>query len=366
MLNVQFRGCSLPNNLLEDRKFYRPQLDVVRFLAFLAVFGHHVLPRTGAHNVFLKTCANAMAFGLSLFFVLSAYLITLLLIRERDQTGSIHLMPFYTRRMLRIWPLYLLGISIGILRALLHGVFLQQKTWFIAALLLSGNLIYPGTILMSHLWSISIEEQFYLFFPSACRNFGRRGMLLFALLLLALANGSLIHFGHVHADLDVRVWFSSFVQFEMFAAGILLALLDPYLPRCSGPTSLLAVASALSLWLLAEGLFHLKTIGSTAQSASSLCVGYAMVAVACCLFIVALQGLPSPKPMVYSGKISYGLYVFHIPAIALVTSRLPLYWTGAVVSLALAYGLAALSYRFFEKPFLLLKQRYELVPARAI
>src|ERR1700712_1297411 len=149
--------CSLPNTMRKNSNFYRPQLDVVRFLAFLAVFGHHVFPRTGAHNAFLEMSANAMAFGLSLFFVLSAYLITLLLIREGDQTGSIHLMKFYTRRMLRIWPLYLLGISIGILRALLHGVFQQQKTWFIAALLLSGNLIYPGTILMSHLWSISIE-----------------------------------------------------------------------------------------------------------------------------------------------------------------------------------------------------------------
>ncbi len=203
----------------------------------MAVFGHHVLPRTGAHNVLLKTAADSMGFGLCLFFVLSAYLITLLLVRERERTGSIHLVPFYKRRILRIWPLYLLGISIGVARALIHGVFMEQKTWFIAALLLSGNLIYPGAILMSHLWSISIEEQFYLFFPSACRNFGRRGMVLFAILLIVLANGSLIHFGHVHADLDVRVWFSSFVQFEMFAAGILLALVDEHLPRWSRTVS---------------------------------------------------------------------------------------------------------------------------------
>ena len=363
---VRVGHVRLQNDRRENRQFYRPQLDVVRFLAFLAVFGHHVLPRTGAHNAFLKMCANAMAFGLSLFFVLSAYLITLLLIRERDKTGSIHLLPFYTRRVLRIWPLYLLGIGIGILRALLHGVFQQQRTWFIAALLLFGNLIYPGTILMSHLWSISIEEQFYLFFPSACRNFGRRGMLLFAVLLLALANGSLIHFGHVHADLDVRVWFSSFVQFEMFAAGILLALVDSYLPRWSTSGSLLAIAGSFTLCLLAEGVFHLKTIGAVAQSSPSLCLGYAMVAMACCVFIVALQRLPSPKPMVYSGKISYGLYVFHIPAIALVTSRVPMYWMGALLSLVVAYGLAALSYRFFEKPFLLLKRRYEFIPARAV
>ena len=338
----------------------------MRFLAFLAVFGHHVLPRTGAHSTLLKTASDAMAFGLSLFFVLSAYLITLLLVRERDQTGSIHLVPFYTRRMLRIWPLYLLGIGIGIVRALLHGVLQQQKTWFIAALLLSGNLIYPGAILMSHLWSISIEEQFYLFFPSACRNFGRRGMLLFALLLICLANGSLIHFGRVHADLDVRVWFSSFVQFEMFAAGILLAVAESHLPRWSRLGSGIALGGALLLWFLTAGAFHLKTIGAVAQSATSLCTGYALVAVACCLLIVAVQGLPSPEPLVYSGRISYGLYVFHIPAIALITSHVPAAWMGAVLSLGVAYGLASLSYRYYEMPFLLLKRRFELIPTRAV
>ena len=347
------------------KSFYKPQLHVVRFIAFLAVFGHHVLPRTGSHHKLVETAANAMGFGLSLFFVLSAYLITLLLLRERDVTGSIHLLPFYKRRILRIWPLYLLGIGIGIVRALIHGVFLEQKTWFIAALLLSGNLVYPGTILMSHLWSISIEEQFYLFFPSACRSFGRRGIFLFAVFLIAIANGSLIHFAHVHADLDVHVWFNSFVQSEMFAAGILLALTETHLPRWRTLTSASAAAGCVGLWLTAAGAFHLKTMGANATSATGLCAGYALVALACCVFIVAVQGLPSPAPLVYSGKISYGLYVFHIPAIAIVTSRVPFY-LGAVLSLVVAYGIASLSYRYFETPFLLMKRRFELIPARAV
>lgn len=347
-------------------RFYRPQLDVVRFCAFLAVFGHHTLPRTGPYSRWLTTAADAMGFGLSLFFVLSAYLITLLLLRERDATGSIHLLPFYKRRALRIWPLYLLGIGIGVARAVNHGVFLQQKTWFIAALLLSGNLVYPGTILMSHLWSISIEEQFYLFFPSACSSFGRRGMLLFALVLIVAANVTLIYFAHIHADLDVRVWFSSFVQFEMFAAGILLALADSHLPPWSRSMSALAIVAAGGLWMFAAGACHLKTTGAVATTVSSLCLGYALVAIACCIFIAALQGLPAPAPVVYSGKISYGLYVFHLPVIALMSARLPTYTAGMAASLILTYGFAALSYHYFEQPFLQMKRRYELVPSRAV
>lgn len=346
-------------------RFYRPQLDVVRFCAFLAVFGHHTLPRTGNHARWITTAADAMGFGLSLFFVLSAYLITLLLLREREQTGSIHLVPFYKRRVLRIWPLYLLGIGIGVVRAVGHGVFLQQKTWFIAALLLSGNLVYPGTILMSHLWSISIEEQFYLFFPSACRTFGRRGMLLFALVLIVVANVTLVHFAHIRADLDVQVWFSSFVQFEMFAAGILLALADKHLPRWTTGTSMVAVSGAVLLWVGSTAEFHLKATGAFASSPLGLCLGYATVALACCLFLVAVQGLPAPAPMVYSGKISYGLYVFHLPVIALISARFPTYALGVLVSLVLTYGVAAISYRYFEMPFLQIKRRLELIPTRA-
>ncbi len=127
-----------------------------------------------------------------------------------------------------------------------------------------------------------------------------------------------------------------------------------------------AVVGAIGLLLLTSALFHLKTMGSTARSASSLCLAYVIVAFACCLIIVALQGLPSPEPLVYSGRISYGLYVFHIPAIALVTSRVPMAWMAAPLSLAVAYGLAAISYRYFETPFLLLKRRFELIPTRAV
>ena len=345
-------------------RFYRPQLDVVRFCAFLAVFGHHTLPRSGPYPKILTVSVDALGFGLSLFFVLSAYLITLLLVREREATGSIHLAAFYKRRVLRIWPLYLLGILIGVFRAYNHGVLDQQKTWFIAALLLSGNLVYPGTILMSHLWSISIEEQFYLFFPSACRSFGRRGMFLFALLLIAVANITLVHFAHGRANLDVQVWFSSFVQFEMFAAGILLALADDLLPRWNTLFSALAIVGSVSLWILAAGFFHLKTMDATAKSAGGLCLGYVVVAMACCLFLVAAQGLPSPKPLVYSGRISYGLYVFHIPAIALISARVSSYTAGVFLSLIATYGLAAASYHYYEMPFLQWKRRFELIPTR--
>ncbi|WP_047497528.1 acyltransferase [Terriglobus sp. TAA 43] len=339
--------------------FYRPQLDVVRFFAFLAVFIHHAIPRTGSGSA-RETFADSMGFGLCLFFVLSAYLITLLLTREHEATGSINMGAFYVRRILRIWPLYLLGLSIGVARAFHHSVLHEQKTWFIAALLFAGNLVIPGAILMSHLWSISIEEQFYLFFPASCRFFGLRGMLVIACILILLSNLTLIHLAHIQADPDVSIWFNSFVQFEMFATGILLALADRSLPRWSVPVSLFVVAACIGGWMLAAGHFHLKSMGSKADSAASLCSGYALVAIACGLLIVAFQQLPSPRPFIYFGRISYGLYVFHLPVLAAVTSHVH-GLAGSALTLLLTFGVAAISYRYFETPFLRLKRRFERI-----
>jgi peptidoglycan/LPS O-acetylase OafA/YrhL len=106
--------------------YYRPELDVVRFVAFLLVFLHHTLPSgkdirvlhlfkgfAPAYDAFSTACG----YGLSLFFTLSAFLICELLLRERSSTGSIDVKQFYIRRILRIWPLYYLAITLGSLAA---------------------------------------------------------------------------------------------------------------------------------------------------------------------------------------------------------------------------------------------------------
>ena len=163
--------------LQQPTRFYRPQLDVVRFVAFLAVFGHHALPRDGAHSRWLKEAVNTLGFGLCLFFVLSAYLIALLLRRERQKTDTVALRAFYARRILRIWPLYLLGLGLAAARAVSHGLWHAQREWLVAALLFAGNLVPHDTAIMNHLWSISVEEQFYLFFPSCYKWLGQKMML---------------------------------------------------------------------------------------------------------------------------------------------------------------------------------------------
>ena len=114
-----------PGTAGEKRRFYQPELDGLRFYAFLGVFVCHSLPLDAAfyHSLHLPmpwlwgAVAVSGASGVDLFFALSAFLITSLLLRERQETGGLSLRLFYIRRILRIWPLYFLVIAMGVVLA---------------------------------------------------------------------------------------------------------------------------------------------------------------------------------------------------------------------------------------------------------
>ncbi|MGI4855168.1 MAG: acyltransferase family protein [Janthinobacterium lividum] len=341
-----------------NKPFYRPQLDVVRGLAFLCVYVHHAFPRTGVTSHLRSAILDASGFGLSLFFVLSAYLITLLLLREKQKTGNIQLRLFYIRRALRIWPLSLLGLAIGLLFDhsgwhIIHG------RWYLAALIMCGNVATWQTAAVGHLWSISIEEQFYLLFPAAMRKLSPRGICYLALVMILSANLALARFTHVHADLDTHVWSSTLVGFEMFAAGILLALADKNLPAWSQCQSLVAACTVPVVWFAVAYLTPIKRPGTLASDLPILCVAYALVAVACCVLITAVQKLKANAFGVWLGTLSYGLYVYHIPMIRLFHSRSKLAFLPTLLC-------AALSYRFLESPLLKMKKRFEVVASKPV
>lgn len=373
---------------------YRPELDVVRFLAFFLVFIHHqfslsatpvkserlfVLIGQGAWDLFLAF-GNACAMGLCLFFTLSAYLITSLLLEERENYTVISVKKFYIRRVLRIWPLYVWGIIIGITIAIVHHSS-QQVTAFVWFLLFSGN-IYIAVFgafsnPMTPLWSISVEEQFYLVWPWAMRWLSRRGLIMCAALFIIVANCTLFILGQHHADTYAEVWANTFVQFEMFATGILLALAKKQAVLGNALFgSGLAITGPL-LWLVACFVFHVRQAGNTGLAANGvvLMVGYGLVAVGCA---VILQGFsmigPSRMPQWATrlGKISYGLYVYHMLAgttVQAILSRLHIvhsYGTYIPLSLLLTILAAKCSYAWLESPFLGLKRRFEIVHTRPI
>jgi peptidoglycan/LPS O-acetylase OafA/YrhL len=366
-------------------RFYHPELDELRFFAFLMVFLHHAFPHDPAFwtklglPLFLARVVAGVgatgAFGVSLFFVLSSYLITELLLREKGLMGTLDLRSFYIRRILRIWPLYFafLALAIG-LQWIVPGqhVTLRAGLWFS---FLAGNWFivfhgFPSSVIFP-LWSVSIEEQFYITWPAIVRKVNETGMLIFAGLLLVAATSARIYLG-MHHTREGDVWCNTFVQFDPIAAGILMAVLlkgeVPRLSRLSRVAMVLAGIMALALGSLYFG------IKNDPLTTARIVLGYPSVAMGGVLLLLSVLRTHTGRGnrvLIYLGRISYGLYVFHILGLLISDYTVPdqtaSLWRYALrvgVALAATIAMAALSYRWLETPFLSLKQRFTHVLSR--
>jgi peptidoglycan/LPS O-acetylase OafA/YrhL len=373
-------------------------LDVIRFLAFLLVFAHHVLPRAddpsvvrliGRFSPVLYAVSDACGFGLSLFFTLSAFLICELLLREREAKGTIAAKQFYIRRILRIWPLYYFALALGLVFAWMPGgdhLAINDLGWFAIFMgawftALHNWLHNP----VSPLWSISVEEQFYVVAPWVVKYFSRGALYGFCAFVTLVSNAWLYYLGHVHAS-NVRIWADSFVQFECFAFGIFLCLvLHGRSARLSPWQRLALIALSGSCWFLSSYALHYEFILPSENPGSwPLIGGYALGALGSVLLLIGFLGVAPhvlPAWAIYLGRISFGLYVYHefalgmvrnLPIKALLLHLLhkpslsaPLGAALSVVSsLALTFILAALSYRYLETPFLKMKNRHAVIQSQ--
>ena len=368
-------------------RFYRPELDGLRFLAFLGVFIHHSFPGRAQPYAaagmpplvaeWLAACARAGGFGVDLFFVLSAFLITELLLREHEARGRIDVRAFLTRRALRIWPLFyfFLVLSLVVDRLVLHRAGLDFR-YLSAFAALGGNwacafLGYPDSV-AAPLWSVSIEEQFYLAFPVVLLFLGPfrlRALGVALIVVAAVSRVVTVTAGTVHP----AVWCSTLCRLDTIGVGILLAL---FLRRQSKWSPGLALRllfgiSGLTLWILVEYALPVEQ-----QTLAAVVIGYPMVYVGAAGMLVAVMGLGTSvlgsRIFVRLGRISYGLYVYHVMAIGLAAAILgPQLGKLTLIAsrLALAFGLtvamAAASYRYLETPFLALKRRFTFAILRS-
>jgi len=367
------------------QRFYRPELDVLRFGAFFLVLVSHTLPSPdgpGFKLHILRAIRYTGSLGVPIFFLLSAYLITELLLREREFTGTVHIRAFYLRRILRIWPIYFLVL----LGTYFYGLFSPANRIPLAGiasyLLLAGNWY---TLLANHwlplaalpLWSIGIEEQFYLIWPSVVRVAGKRTIFLVSVLLWITCQLVLLALSYRNVKISPVIWLNSFTHFQYFALGALISLLFRdlvpklgYLKRIC-----LALLGLLSLFI-AEFSFSVFDQHDVAVVAKTV-PGYMLVGVGAVLLFVAAFGASIPaaaKPFVALGKISYGLYVYHgiciHLSIMLAEQVFQIHHFRVVVAYVLGLPLtivvSMLSYRYIETPFLRLKERFTLVQSRTV
>jgi peptidoglycan/LPS O-acetylase OafA/YrhL len=378
--------------------YYRPGLDVVRFIAFLMVYLSHSLPvppdsRIADHlgpgvAALYEWTFPSWRFGLSLFFTLSAFLIFELLQRERHSTGTVGVKNFYIRRILRIWPLYYLGLALAVAWAFgfadgardlpaLGSFAVFLGSWYITAYGWINNPAMP-------LWSISVEEQFYLLAPWIAKYCSRRLLFVFCALVVAVANGTIYFFPGALGQ-EYRTWCNSLVQFECFAAGILLSLcLRGTIPKMHVPARALTFMGAAGSLLVAGNLSNASYSTGANPGSWQLIIAYGLAAVGSSLIVLALldfRGQHRSLWVIHLGRISYGLYVFHNLVIGLVLKiagdKMEMnglhshVLRGAIdfavriaAPLLITWVLAELSYRFFERPFLRLKLRYTVIASQ--
>jgi peptidoglycan/LPS O-acetylase OafA/YrhL len=379
---------------MDVQRYYKPELDVLRLFAFLFVFFVHRLDLApiDSHEYYWAFHLSLLGnYGVPLFFFLSAFLITELLIREQDIFGQINIKSFYLRRILRIWPLYFTFFYIIVFLTSTTTVFgspIPTETQ-IAFTFFSGNWNITFNQWQSYcinpLWSVSVEEQLYIILPLIVFYAGRRGLKIFSYSTIAISYLTITYYALHPTPGFSGQWTNSFVQFQFFAAGILCSVyLNGKQPQLNIFARLLMFILGVGCWLIASIVCeinadapHLATIG---QSVS----GWILILIGVMLMFFSLLGISSkylPNPLIYLGRISFGMYIVHITIywiiyrifkdeLVLVSDKMGLAnWKnelGLVLAFMITVSFATLSYHFFEKPFLKLKNRFTLVPSREL
>jgi peptidoglycan/LPS O-acetylase OafA/YrhL len=383
---TQSATAGVRNTGLGGERFYRPELDALRFFAFLGVFIFHAAPRAvdfysaAGYPHWLSSLLiptfGAGAYGVDLFFALSAYLITSLLLRERAATGALDLRGFYIRRILRIWPLYLAFVAFAAIAAKRLPWQNLPLRYVIGYTLLAGNWVYafyglPASF-ATPLWTVSIEEQFYLAWPLALRKASVRTMTTMAVLLLVVANVWRVWLAFSAAPVE-RIEYNTFTRLDPIAFGILIALFGHKLPRWSRAARIAMLTGGVVTWIAVFAFT--VTSDHLTRTTWRMALGHPFTALASLAVLLSVLGSQHPflrnKTLLYLGKISYGLYMLHefahYCAMRIVPASTPVMVIAqSMVGLALTILLAAASYRWLESPFLRLKERFAHVQSRPV
>jgi peptidoglycan/LPS O-acetylase OafA/YrhL len=354
-----------------QRPRHIPSLDGVRALSVLLVIGLHTLQRFSmTHSVpwICYVIANG-AMGVFIFFVISGYLITTLLLREREKTNTISLKSFYVRRAFRILPplyLYILFASVLWLTGHLPGM---NRRELITALTFTRNYVpHVGLWAFEHLWSLCIEEQFYLIWPA---------LLVFCIVHRKGSDGrriaSKIAIAVIIAEPFIRVFSFHFLPnfhnpgaFHMQADGLMFGALGA-LQQGHERFEKLFVRATRWPWLLPILIFFVSgALGARFQNYWNMPIGITINGFLILIWLLWLvrnpasaSGLIFNQPFVaWIGRLSYSLYIwqtFFLHHLNVEAFGRDGWWNTFPTSWLCIFAVATASYYCIERPALRLR-----------
>ncbi|MFH0895727.1 MAG: acyltransferase [Bacteroidota bacterium] len=376
---------------MEEKKdsVYFQHLDVFRFVAaFMVVimhsydnwkgwFGKPGILTGGTYQEFttigrgIDMLMKNFQFGVDIFFLISGFLITYLLLREKDRFGKIHIGKFYVRRILRIWPLYFLAIAIAPLCVAFTDSTPEPNYWANILFYNNFNAIYHNewTYPFAHFWSICIEEHFYLVWPWVIALIPMK-KLPHAFFTIFLAS---IVFRAYTAFYGEQQWFVYYLHTLSRCDALVIGAFFGYM-HFKNPIKLNVPAY---IRYLVYGLFIFTLCMDDMCDWNSLFtimfkkyfyLGIAAFWMGNYMFNPnAFLTFKKRSIWHYFGKISYGIYIYHVFIILIVIKRVMIdhnsnnIWIYAALMFSLSLIIPMISYELFEKPFLKLKSRFERI-----
>lgn len=364
----------------EIKRFYHPELDGLRFFAFLLVFIHNAEPILSETP--LRIISKYGWIGVDLFFCLSAFLITKLLLAEQNTTNTINAKNYYARRAIKIFPQYFLYIFIIFLfKDHIPSGNTNIGVNIFGLITFSYNFVYfylfpSANLLFIHLWSISYEFQNYMIFPLLAKKLKGNTLKQAAGILGALfLAGNILRAIFIYFQLEhPSIYFLPITHFDSVLGGVAVGagIFDNLIRKLAGwKLFVLGIIFNAAIFLLPNN----------DVSGWNLMLTYPLSGIGMSLMIISatqkeiflFSGLLKNRLIVYLGKISYGLYLFHVGVFFITSQMLFKYfgYTGQelsenylvvlTISFAITFSIASISHFILEKPFLNIKYKQPLM-----
>ena len=363
---------------LNKSKLYFPQLDSIRGMSFIAIFLYHTLRIAGKQfflSDFIHYLFTNLPLAIDVFFILSSFLLTWLGLSEYKKRNNFSFKNYFTRRILRIWPLYFFILFLAflifpIIAGLFHFEMSLPNAWYYVFFIANFYTV-EHVFFLKFLWTISVEEQFYLLWGLCLRFFYKKLLLIIAILMLTSILFSVYtinaHFGN---------YFNTLTYLFDFSSGGLAAILifrKDRIIHWLGNLSRLGSVAFYSYLLFHFILLYFLNNNTTgvANDLTALISRYLFI-IYIALFISEqmvnnsrTRIFEKNRFLIFTGKLSYGLYCFHGITITFTNLLLARFeisnWILVIIYFSINYLIASISYFYLETPFLKLKAKWRRV-----